>query len=365
MPLNVLLTAGSRRVPLVNAFKRALVPIGGRVVTTDVNALSPAVLVADRAFRVPLASDPDYLPAIEHICKEEDIGLLVPTIDDELEIIGGVRERFEQAGVSVAASPPETAAICNDKHRTALHLRAHGVASAMSWLPGDVPDDRAMPLFVKPRHGRGGIGAFAVRSRRELEFFVEYVENPVVQEYLDGPEFTIDMLCDRGWPLSIVPRERVVIRSGVMDRGRTVRNQSLIDLGRVCASCLEFHGAVNIQCRVVAGVPTVFEINPRFSGGIPLTIEAGADFPRMLVQLALGRQVAPTVGQFTDGLWMTSYEASIFVTAARSHDLAPHPGRRPPQDAARGSILPDQRAIGSAGSVPRRSATASNARRLA
>ena len=31
------------------------------------------------------------------------------------------------------------------------------------------------------------------------------------------------------------------------------------------------------------GVATVFEINPRFSGGIPLTIAAGADFPRMLL----------------------------------------------------------------------------------
>lgn len=327
MPLDVLLTAGSRRVPLVNAFKRALAPTGGRVITTDVNALSPAVLVADQAFRVPLATDPEYVPALEHICREEGIGLLVPTIDDELEIIGAARSRFETMGVSVAVSPAETAAICNDKHRTSLHLRQHGVPSAASWLAADLPADQPMPLFVKPRGGRGGIGAFAVRTARELSFFLEYVENPVIQEYLDGPEYTIDMLCDRGRPLSIVPRERVVIRSGVMDRGRTVRSQSLIELGRACAACLEFHGAINIQCRVVAGVPVVFEINPRFSGGIPLTIEAGADFPRMLVQLAQGMRVAPSIGQFVDGLWMTSYEASIFVDAARSNDLAPYAGR--------------------------------------
>ncbi len=37
----------------------------------------------------------------------------------------------------------------------------------------------------------------------------------------------------------------------------------------------------------------IFEINPRFSGGIPLTIAAGADFPRMLVQAARGREVSP------------------------------------------------------------------------
>ena len=327
MPLDVLLTAGSRRVPLVNAFKRALAPIGGRVITTDVNALSPAVLAADLAFRVPLANDPDYLPSIEHICREEGVGLLVPTIDDELEIVGAARQRFEALGVSVAASSAATAAICNDKHQTSLHLRAHGIAAAASWLPAEVTASLPMPLFVKPRRGRGSIGAFAVRTPRELSFFLEYVDDPVIQEYLDAPEYTIDVLCDRGCPLSVVPRERVVIRSGVMDRGRTVRSQPLIDLALACASVLEFHGAVNIQCRLVAGVPTVFEINPRFSGGIPLTIEAGADFPRMLVQLALGRPVIPCIGQFTDGLWMTSYETSMFVAADRTNELAPHPGR--------------------------------------
>jgi carbamoyl-phosphate synthase large subunit len=326
MPLDVLLTAGSRRVPLVNAFKRALAPLGGRVITTDVNALSPAVLAADQAFRVPLSADPDYLPSILHICGAEGIGLLVPTIDDELEIIGAARDEFARIGTHAATSSAETAAICNDKHRSCLHLRARGIAAAASWLPEDLPEGLPMPLFVKPRHGRGSIGAFPARNARELAFFLEYVEKPVVQEYLDAPEFTIDMLCDRGRPLSIVPRERVVIRSGVMDRGRTVRSQPLIDLGRACAAAIEFHGAVNIQCRMVNGVPTVFEINPRFAGGIPLTIEAGADFPRMLVQMALGRPVAPSIGQFVDGLWMTSYETSMFVTSDRTDDLAPHPG---------------------------------------
>ena len=85
---------------------------------------------------------------------------------------------------------------------------------------------------------------------------------------------------------------------------------------------LPFAGAINIQCRVVDGRPTVFEINPRFSGGIPLTIAAGADFPRWLVELALGRRVAPAIGGFVGDLWMTSYEASIFLDNDRAATLA-------------------------------------------
>jgi carbamoyl-phosphate synthase large subunit len=98
-----------------------------------------------------------------------------------------------------------------------------------------------------------------------------------------------------------------------MDRGRTVKEPRLIELGQQVVECLPFRGALNIQCRFVGGRPTVFEINPRFAGGIPLTIAAGANFPRMLVDLALGRRVRPAIGAFTDRLWMTSYESSIFV----------------------------------------------------
>jgi carbamoyl-phosphate synthase large subunit len=313
--LNVLITAGSRRVPLVQGFQRALRATGGGAVTvSDVNPLSPTVYVAEHSHAVPLSTDPAYIDAILEICRADRIGLVVPTIDDELLVFARHVDRFAEQGIRVVVSPPETIAVCDDKHATCRLLVEHGIAAAETHLPADLPADPDLPLFIKPRVGRGGVGAFAVRSQRELEFFLDYVPDPVVQRFLHGPEFTIDLLCDfRGEPLSVVPRERVVIRAGVVDRARTVRDPRLLALGLACARALRFIGAVNIQCRVVDGEPVVFEINPRFSGGIPLTIAAGADFPRMLVALARGRRVAASLGRFTDQLWMTNYETSVFI----------------------------------------------------
>jgi carbamoyl-phosphate synthase large subunit len=313
--LNVLITAVSRRVPLVRAFRRAVDQIGGgSVIVTDVNPLSPAVYTADRAFRVPMATDPGYADEILAIATATDARLVVPTIDDELTPLAQAAPRFAEAGIRIAVSSPETTAACNDKHATCRTLAAKGVAAAASYLPGELPANPKFPLFIKPRFGRGSVGAFPVRNARQLEFFLEYVPDPVVEEYLDGPEYTIDTLCDfDGRPLAIVPRERVVIRAGVTDRGRTVKDPALIALGEARASALPFAGPVNIQCRVVGGRPTVFEINPRFSGGIPLTIEAGADFAHMLVELALGRRVAPAIGRFRDNVWITNYETAIFL----------------------------------------------------
>ena len=37
----------------------------------------------------------------------------------------------------------------------------------------------------------------------------------------------------------------------------------------------------------------------------------------MLVDLARGRPVAPAIGQFRDRLWMTNYEASVFLEDGR------------------------------------------------
>jgi carbamoyl-phosphate synthase large subunit len=313
--LNVLITAASRRVPLVRAFRRALDHLGGgSVIVTDVNPLSPAVYAADRAFRVSMASDPGYVDEIFAIASATDAGLVVPTIDDELTPLALAVPAFREAGIQVAVSNAESTAICNDKHATCRTLQAKGIAAAASFLPGQLPADLPFPLFIKPRFGRGSVAAFRIRTARELAFFLDYVPEPVIEAYLDGPEYTIDMLCDfAGRPLSIVPRERIVIRAGVTDRGRTAKDARLVALAEACAAALPFAGPVNIQCRIVEDRPVVFEINARFSGGIPLTIAAGADFPRMLVDLALGRRVKPAIGQFRENVWITNYETAIFL----------------------------------------------------
>ncbi len=319
-PMNILITAGSRRVPLVQAFRQALrsLRLPGSVIVTDVNPLSPAVHVADRAYRVPLSSDAEFLPELLGICESERIKLVVPTIDDELPLFGREQAQFTNLGIVVAASSESTALLCEDKFATCTHLAARGVPAARTWLPAGLTSEVPLPLFIKPRIGRGAVGAFPIRTPRELDFFRDYVPDPVIQEYLDGPEFTIDVLCDfMGRPLSIVPRERVVIRAGVIDRGRTVKDPRLIELAKAACAAIPFAGPLNIQCRMNRDQPVIFEINPRFSGGIPLTIQAGADFPRLLIKLAAGQRVEPILGQFRPELWMTSFESSFFLEASR------------------------------------------------
>ena len=314
---NVLVTAASRRVPLIQAFSNALKRLGlkGNVITTDMNNLSPGLYFGSKHYLVPLTTDPHYVPIIKSICFRERIHLLVPTIDDELPLFGRHTQDFEAMGIRVSVSSERTGLICNDKYATAQFFKDKNIPFARTWLPAEMKSQELKyPLFLKPRIGRGSVGCFTIRNQRDLNFFLEYVPDPVVQEFLFGREYTVDVLADfRGRIISVVPRERLVVRSGVTDRGKTLNHPGMIQLATRAAEALEIRGAANIQMKLQDGKATIFEINPRFSGGIPLTIASGADFPAWLIEMCCGRNVRPSIGKFTDGLIMACYESAIFL----------------------------------------------------
>lgn len=315
--MNILITAASRRVRLIQAFGNALKRLGlkGNVITTDMNRYSPGLYFGTRHYMVPLTTDEQYIPIIKSICFKERIQLLIPTIDDELPLFGRHRTGFNTVGIQVAVSDERTGLVCNDKYASARLLREKGIPFAESWLPQDLDFSKLQyPLFIKPREGRGSIGAHTIQDERELRFFLTYLEKPVVQEYLEGKEFTIDLLADfEGNVISVVPRERMVVRSGVTDRGRTLYHPAMIDVAVSTAKTLGIRGPANIQVKLNNDVPTVFEVNPRFSGGIPLTIASGADFPSWLIEMSCGKQVPPRIGKFTNNLVMTCYETALFL----------------------------------------------------
>lgn len=317
--VNVLITAASRRVPLVRAFRNAVERYGrGRVVTTDINPMSPALYFGHKHYIVPLTTDRNYIPIIEGICDAEDVTLIIPTIDDELPIFGRALSRFAQAGVQVAVSSEQTSNICNDKYEMYRFCVANGIKTPVTRLASEV-DFRSIdyPVYVKPRFGRGSVNVFAVKNETQLKSFLGYVPDAIVQDRLDGPEFTVDVLRDfSGRTMSIVPRERLVIRAGVSDKGITRKQPEIMAFAQEVAEKLQIIGPANIQCKWDGNVVSLIEVNPRFSGGIPLTIASGADFPGWLVQLKGGMNVPSQLGRFQDGLAMMSFEESIFATEA-------------------------------------------------
>jgi len=317
--VNVLITAASRRVALVRNFRLALQPLGGNVVTVDYDLNSPALFFAHKHYRVPLVNDPNYLGVLECIADKEKIGLVIPTIDQELLLWSKNKENFEKKGIFVSISPSETIRICNDKWETYQFFQQHGFPFPNSYLPTMLSYQMQYPLFIKPRDGRGSVHSYIIKNKRELDFFVEYVNNPLIQDYLNGREFTVDAFFSRaGQLIAYVPRYRLVIRAGVSDRGRTFYNDALEDWLKQIGQAMAFEGAINIQGKIQKDEIKFFEINPRFSGGIQLSTAAGPDFSEFLLREIHGEILEPQLRQYDTNLLMTSYEDSLFLDSKRN-----------------------------------------------
>ena len=141
--LNVLMTAASRRVG-AGAGLPARARRPGRLGRSHRHRRQPAV--AGRPRRRPrlpgaVLGRPGYLDAILAICRAHDIGLVVPTIDDELPLFARGRDRFTRAGVRVAVSSLGTDHHLQRQARDLRDLHRPGVAAAATWLPEQLPAD--------------------------------------------------------------------------------------------------------------------------------------------------------------------------------------------------------------------------------
>ena len=87
--------------------------------------------------------------------------------------------------------------------------------------------------------------------------------------------------------------------------------------GQVAHMLGECRGVITVQCIVTPkGRIRVIEINPRFGGGVPLSIYAGADFPRWILMQVLGRTPRINPTGFRDDVAMLRFDDSVFVRDA-------------------------------------------------
>jgi carbamoyl-phosphate synthase large subunit len=116
-----------------------------------------------------------------------------------------------------------------------------------------------------------------------------------------------------------VPRLRLEVRGGEVSKGRTVKDRAIMAVGRrVVESFGGCIGVITIQCiRTPDGRIRVIEINPRFGGGNPLSIRAGADFPYWILRALCGRESVIRLDGFRDRLDMLRYDESVFCPAPR------------------------------------------------
>lgn len=319
----VLFTCIGRRVSLLRSFQKAARSLRLRAsfCGTDISRLSPALQLCDEAVLVSRTTQTEYVDQLLAIVRELGVSLLVPTVDLDLRLLAENKTRFAQLGCRVLVSDPEVIDTCQDKRRTFEFFTRNGfdcpaTMSVREALAADRRGELAWPCFLKRWDGYAGLDNAVVHDRSELRFFAKRIPNPMCQEFVVGKEHTCDVYVDfDGRVRCVVPRLRIEIRSGEVSKGRVVKDSRIMTQARrVVESLGAGPGVITVQLFVAEDGRIRFnEINPRFGGGAPLSIQAGADFPKWILQELTGKRPQIRPDGFTDGLTMLRYDAEVWA----------------------------------------------------
>ena len=290
--IRILFTGVGRRIELLQAFRTAALVQNKqlKLYGADLTGTAPALAYCDFTRKVVPMKDPSYIDALLDICQQDAIDLIIPTIDTDLLVLAENKERFEEQGTKVLISAPEMIRICRDKRYTSQFFVDCGLAAPMpvdDWRKYDA----GFPAFIKPKDGSSSINAFKVESIEALETYANQVDDYIVQPFVSGREYTIDIFCDwDGNPVSIVPRERVQVRAGEVLKTRICLDGVMIREAETL--CKEFRPCGPMTVQLIrdntTGVDYFIEINPRFGGGAPLSMKAGARSAEALLKLLEG-----------------------------------------------------------------------------
>ena len=316
--MNLLITSAGQRVSLVNSFKKELTFFfkDSKVFTTDLNPqLSPACHVSDRSFEVPRVTDDEYINCLLKICLENDVKLVIPTIDTELKTLSLNIESFKKHNIEIIVSDYSFIEICRDKREVNKLFVNHGIEIPEQF---DI-NNLVFPVFVKPCDGSRSEGIFLASTSEDIKnehinntklMFMEYVSN----ENYD--EFTVDCYYDRYSDLKcVVPRKRIAVRAGEVSKGVTKNNFIVSEFQKNISKLEGAKGCLTIQVFLHKKLDKMkgIEINPRFGGGYPLTYLSGANYTRWLIEEYMLNKNIEKFNDWKDNLLMLRYDAEVLV----------------------------------------------------
>jgi carbamoyl-phosphate synthase large subunit len=287
---NILITSAGRRVSLVNAFKkeaRTLLGENSKVFTTDLYpALSSACQTADGAFAIGKFTDENYIDSLVAICKQNNIGIIIPTIDTELLLLSTNLEKFDKINCSVIISDAYFIKICRDKRLTNQFFLDHGINVPIEYTKNTIQ----YPTFIKPFNGSSSNNLLLAHSKDDIALNILNNPDMMFLEYLakkDFDEYTVDIYYDRNSVIkSIIPRLRIETRQGEISKGITLNNFIVPFVLENLNNINGYRGCMTLQLFANKKTTKIYgiEINPRFGGGFPLSYLAGANFVKWILQ---------------------------------------------------------------------------------
>jgi predicted ATP-grasp superfamily ATP-dependent carboligase len=317
MSRRVLVTDGGERAAL--AVVRSLAAAGHtvRVCSPRRRSLAGASrgCVAEDAVPDPLAAPDAYAAAVRALCARDGIEALLPIA--EASALALLEPDARPPGVVIPFPPADVFRAACDKPRVIRAAAEAGIAvprqrvverpeARMEIGPADV----AFPVVLKP--SRSVVEADGGRGRTRVVHAADWVRlqagladlpraaYPVlVQERVNGPGTGIFLLTWDGRVRAAFAHRRLREKppSGGVSvyRESVAPDPSLVSRAAALLAGLGWQGVAMVEMKTDAstGTPYLMEVNGRFWGSLQLAIDAGVNFPRLLLDAAFGAPAAP------------------------------------------------------------------------
>jgi len=177
----------------------------------------------------------------------------------------------------------------------------------------DIKDQVNFPIVVKPRSKTTWVngtpvmlkvtGRNYVRSAEEMvristEIFKKTGKMPLIQEYVPGTGYGVEVLFNRGTPRAIFMHRRLreyPITGGASTFRESVYREDLKEYALKLMEALNWHGVAMVEFKIDSrdDTPKLMEINGRFWGSLALSVAAGVDFPYLLYKMFTDGDVEP------------------------------------------------------------------------
>ena len=257
--INVLVTesGGPAAIGLIKSIKKS--KYKAKVYAVDANKLSAGNLLADEGLTVPLASDEEYLLELLKIVVSKKIHLIIPTGEHDLVKLSWNKDKFKMNGCQIFSSDTFAIQTCQQKHRFYEYLKTKDI---------NLPLSIRGPFIKKPITGSGSRGIEVSETR-----------DTMIQEYICGTEYTVDVFCDmESKIISHIIRERVSTKAGISVVGRVCKNQTITEQVEKVVKELKLKGPSCMQFIVDQfAKPYLIECNPRLGGGTYISTLAGVN----------------------------------------------------------------------------------------
>lgn len=306
---------------MLESFRRATrqLKINASFLGTDTTELSSALQLCDKRFLVKPITHPGYIKELLTIVKTYNVKLLIPTVDLDLKCLALNKPKFTVLNCHILVSDPDVVDICQDKRKTYKFLRKNDFDTPLTFSIRTALSKKSgikYPVIVKPWDGYASKGNVVADNRKELSFYAKKIPKAICQELVRGTEYTCDVYVDFDKKVRcVVPRRRIEVRAGEVSKGQIVKNARIMAKAAKLVEILEAGpGVITLQLFLSDDNKVTFiEINPRFGGGAPLSIKAGANFPKWILQELSGQKPRFRPDAYKDNLIMLRYDSEVFL----------------------------------------------------